>query len=276
MQELKDMINSLRNGNEPVVMTEEEYSNQQAKAYNDIAGNLNLKDGVECKTCKNKGYVMYSKYNEMYKGYTEVMRECDCMKRRRIIMKAQLSGLGEYLKYRPKDFIATDDWQKENKKLMAEYCQSHADDDTWFAAIGQSGAGKTMLGSIIANYLLYEKKKNVVYITWTDFIRKVKSDMMGDKSNEVSSYLEDIKNIEVLFIDELLKKYNETDLKYIIEIINYRYTNNLKTIITSERVVNELLDIDEATFSRVIEKCNDFIINIDKDRSKNYRLKKIK
>lgn len=275
MQELKDIIDSLRNGEEPVTMTDEEFSSRQVKAYNDTVGHLNEKDGVECKECKNKGYIMFSRFDEMYQGYTEVMRRCKCMERRSIIMKAQISGLGEYLNYRAKDFVATEKWQQDNKQLMIEYCQQQAEEDTWFAALGSSGSGKTMLCSIIANHLLYNLKKNVIYITWTDFISKLKRDMMGDNTNVVSNYLEEIKNIEVLFIDELLKKYNDTDLKYIIEIINYRYTNNLKTIITSENVLNDLLDIDEATFSRVVEKCGKYMINIPKDRSKNYRLKKL-
>ena len=113
------------------------------------------------------------------------------------------------------------------------------------------------------------------YITWTDFIGRLKRDMMGDNSNDVSDYFDKLKKVEVLFIDELLKKYNETDLKYLIEIINYRYTNNLKTIITSEKTINELLEIDEATFSRVIEKADKYIINIQKDKTKNYRLKNV-
>lgn len=276
MQELKNIIDSLRKGEEPVTLSEEEFSNQQAQAYNNITGHLNEKDGVECEKCKNKGYIMISKFNEMYNGYTEVMRECECMKRRKIIMKANLSGLGEYLNYRAKDFEVKEEWQKKNKNLMIDFCKNHAEDNTWFAALGTSGCGKTMLCSIIANHLLFNMKANVLYITWMDFIGKLKRDMMGDNSNVVSSYLEDIKNIDVLFIDELLKKYNDTDLKYIIEIINYRYTNNLKTIITSERMLDDLLDIDEATFSRMVEKCNGFMINEAKDRKKNYRLKNIK
>ena len=153
------------------------------------------------------------------------------------------------------------------------YCRS--DNKQWFITLGQSGAGKTLISTIIANYLLLKKDKTVIYITWTDFISKLKRDIMSDNSNEVSNYLDDIKQVEVLYIDELLKKYNDTDLKYIIEIINYRYTNNLTTIISSERTIDELLEIDEATFGRIIEKAEKYIINIPKDKKKNYRLKNL-
>ena len=112
-----------------------------------------------------------------------------------------------------------------------------------------------------------------MYIIWTDFIGKVKRDMMGEKANDVSEDMDKVKNVDVLFLDEVIKKYNETDLKYLIEIINYRYTNGKKTIITSEKLMPEFLDIDEATFGRAIENCEGFMINIPKDRKKNYRLR---
>ena len=112
-----------------------------------------------------------------------------------------------------------------------------------------------------------------MYITWTDFISRIKRNMLGDKANEVSNALDDIKNCDVLFMDEVVKSYTEADLRYLIEILNYRYTNNKKTLITSEKVLSELLDIDEAAFGRAVEKSNGFIINIPKDRKKNYRLR---
>ena len=178
-----------------------------------------------------------------------------------------------YLYGTSKDYIAIDDWQKDNKNKMISYCQNDIESDKWFIGCGQSGSGKTLLVSIIANYLLKNFNKEVRYVTWTDFISQLKRDMLGDNSNQVSMYLDEIKNAEVLFLDELLKIYNQTDLKYAIEIINYRYNNNLKTLITSEHSLKELLKIDEATFGRVIEKSKEYVVEIPKDSTKNYRLK---
>ena len=239
----------------------------KAKTYNDTVGNLTECD---CELCKNKGYIQKVRYEELYNDFVVYMKPCECMKKREIIRKAMASGLGEYIHKRFDDYIATDEWQKNIKAKAIDYVKSN--NDNWFVALGQSGCGKTLICSIVANYMLGDGK-TVTYITWTDFISKLKRDMMADNQEEVSRYLESIKNVDVLFIDELLKKYNETDLKYIIEIINYRYTNDLRTIITSERTINELLDIDEATFSRMIEKSKKYIINIPKDRMKNYRLR---
>lgn len=255
---------------ETIEMSNKERLEELAAIYNDTEGNLKYFD---CPKCKNKGYIQKVKFNEFYNDYIEVMVECECMSKRRLMIKAQKSGLGDYLNKRFNDYIADSEWQTHIKTKAIEYCKN--DNNYWFVTLGQSGSGKTLISSIIANYLLLKKSKTVLYITWTDFISKLKRDIMGDNSSEVSDYLDEIKNVEVLYIDELLKKYNETDLKYIIEIINYRYTSNLQTIISSERTIDELLEIDEATFGRVIEKADSFIINIPKDKKKNYRLRKL-
>lgn len=257
--------------NQPIkTLSSKERAERDAETFNDRIGNLEL---VDCPKCKNKGMIMKVVFAELYNDYITCVCDCECMNKRRILSKAKKSGLGEYLDKRFNDYIATEDWQKNIKAKAIEYIKS--DNNYWFVTLGQSGAGKTLISSIIANYLLLKQEKTVIYITWTDFISKLKRDMMGDNSDEVSKYLDEIKNVEVLYIDELLKKYNETDLKYIIEIINHRYTNNLKTIISSERNVDELLDIDEATVGRMIEKADRFIINIPKDKKKNYRLRNL-
>lgn len=240
------------------------------ETYNEREGDMDLIDGINCDICKNKGLVKV-----LVDGCVKV-RKCECIERRNSFGNARNSGLGDYLNKNIDDYVVTEPWQEHCFDMMNKFITSHSKDNTWFVALGQSGSGKTLICSIIANYLLFVAKRKVHYLTWTDFIGQLKRDMMGEKTNEVSVYLDKIKKVDVLFIDEMLKKYNDTDLKYLIEIINYRYTNDLKTIITSENTYEKLLDIDEATFSRVIEKCKGFNIEIPKDRKKNYRLKRLR
>lgn len=254
-----------------VGMTEEdkkaELDRLDIESYNEKEGDMDLIDGIHCDICKNKGWVKV-----LVDGCVRV-RQCTCIGRRQSCMDAKNSGLGKYLSKDQGDYIVTEEWQAKIFDSMQRYIQNHSNDNVWFMALGQSGCGKTLICSIIANHLLFVAKRKVMYLTWTDFISKLKRDVMGDKTNEVSAYLDKVKKVDVLFIDEMLKKYNDTDLKYLIEIINYRYANDLKTIITSENVFDKLIDIDEATFGRAIEKCEGFSINIPKDRKKNYRLK---
>lgn len=247
----------------------------ECEKWNNKEGDLNKTDGIDCPICKNKGFIMY-KFEDKSMGDWDVRTKwCTCKTQRESSLRALRSGLGDYLNKTSKDYIAIDDWQKDNKNKMISYCKEDIESDKWFIACGQSGSGKTLLVSIIANYLLKNFNKEVRYVTWTDFISQLKRDMLGDNSNTVSKYLDEIKNAEVLFLDELLKVYNQTDLKYAIEIINYRYNNNLKTLITSEHSLKELLKIDEATFGRVIEKSKEYIVETPKDTAKNFRLKNL-
>ena len=267
MIDIKSLLKDFSTDGKSLEEQREELERLSIESYNESEGDMDLIDGIHCNKCKNKGWVML-----LVDGYT-TCRKCECIERRKSCMNAKKSGLGEYLEKTLANYIVTDEWQERCYSMVDNFIRDHSKDNVWFMALGQSGCGKTLMCSIIANWLLFVAKREVVYLTWTDFIGQLKRDMMGEKTNDVSQYLDRIKKVDVLFIDEMLKKYNDTDLKYLIEIINYRYTNNLKTIITSENVEDKLLDIDEATFSRAIEKSEGFLINIPKDRKKNYRLK---
>lgn len=269
MENISEFLKDLRKEAEANPMTVEEFQQFQVDSYNESIGNLNEEDGIDCELCKNKGWIQY------FKGGYVMTRQCYCEAKRKTYRRAMRSGLGEYLKKTLDDYRTNAPWQETLKGITKEFIEHHSQDNVWMMACGQSGSGKTLLCSIVANHLLFNQAREVMYVTWTDFISKLKRDMMGDKTNKVSEYLEEVKKCEVLFLDETLKKYTETDLKYLIEIINYRYTNDKKTIITSERILDELLDIDEATFGRAVEKCEGYLMNIPKDRCKNYRLRAV-
>ena len=66
------------------------------------------------------------------------------------------------------------------------------------------------------------------------------------------------------------------DINVAFELINYRYINpGLTTIISSERTLSELLEIDETTAGRIAEctKLGGYCINLKKDASRNWRMR---
>jgi DNA replication protein DnaC len=83
----------------------------------------------------------------------------------------------------------------------------------------------------------------------------------------------------VLYIDDFFKTESgklptTAEINIAFEILNFRYNNpDLVTIISSEKGMSELLEIDEATGSRIFERSKDYSISIAKDKNKNYRLK---
>ena len=60
-------------------------------------------------------------------------------------------------------------------------------------------------------------------------------------------------------------------MKLAFEILNYRYINKKPTILSSEWYINELADMDEATASRIAERCGEFSMMVGRDRSRNHR-----
>lgn len=236
--------------------------------YNNSTGD---KKGYDCSKCKNRGDFLIPSDDEI----TTVVKECECAFARRSLRNAKISGLGNYINKTFADFKTDEEWQKSIYNKAIEYIKD--DSNAWFVITGQSGAGKTLICSIIANDFLFNQRKKVIYLTWTDFIGKVKRNLMGENALKADSDIERAKNAEILFIDEFLKTHTEADLKYIVEIINYRYSKQLKTIITSELSADELMGIDEATAGRIKEMAEisrtKYIINIGKDRKKNQRLK---
>jgi DNA replication protein DnaC len=251
-------------------MTAKDFWLYTIDCYNDSEGNLHEEDGINCPVCKNKGTV------QVVEGNYAPYRDCVCMGRRNALKQAKRSGLGKYLTKTINDYLADEEWRSKCKRAVESYLEKHSDDDVWFIACGQNGSGKTLLGSIIANTLLMKHGRAVKYVVWSDFIGEVKRDMMSENASEVSERMKDAKYADVLFLDEVFKEFNATDKRYLAEIINYRYTNDKKTILTSEKLLNELLDIDEATFGRAVEQCQGFIINIPRDRKKDWRLRSLK
>ena len=79
---------------------------------------------------------------------------------------------------------------------------------------------------------------------------------------------------EILLIDDLFKgKVTESEINIMFEIINYRYLNHLPMIVNSEYVIERILYFDEAIGSRIYEMCKDYVVEIKKDRNKNFRLR---
>ena len=79
---------------------------------------------------------------------------------------------------------------------------------------------------------------------------------------------------DVLLIDDLFKgKINESDINIIFEIINYRYMNCLPIIVSTEFTVDKLLSFDEGTGSKIYEMCKSYVVEIEKKKENNYRLR---
>ena len=107
-----------------------------------------------------------------------------------------------------------------------------------------------------------------------------------NEADEYSAELGRLQTIEVLYIDDFFKPVtaedrdgnlrtvppSPADIRIAFEILNYRYINRLPTIISSEWHLSELADMDEATASRIAERCGEYAMVIGRDKKRNHRL----
>ena len=160
------------------------------------------------------------------------------------------------------------EWIDKNKKnsCLGDLLNNFAEHMpcNWLMFLGQSGCGKTHLCSGISNWLL-EQNKRVLYVRYIELSNYI--------SNFDYSLLERAKHAQILYLDDLFKSSaNRLDDKAIFDLIDYRYNNNMQTIISCERTSQEMIDINEAVTGRIVEKCTGFFFEIEKEPGKNYRL----
>lgn len=244
-----------------------EYGTQEwAVDYCDRANSRVAKsdDGYNCPICLNKE-IIWNVYQDNEDGHFYVLaHRCKCTEIRKA--NKNLTGIGSYGESGWDSYHTDQAWQKSIKNKALDYVK----DGNWWFIGGQTGSGKTLITSIIFNELIKDKigKRKI----WTDWIGQFKRDLMNN-TEIADDEIDEMKTVPILFIDELIKYYNETDLKYLNEIINYRYNENLKTLITSEKCSDELLKLDQGTFGRIVEKCGKkYVTNIGQDSNRNYRV----
>ena len=161
-------------------------------------------------------------------------------------------------------FVVKTPWQERMKSKAIEYVSNYS--DKWFFIGGNVGTGKTKLCTTIIAKLLEKKSSSVIYFRWaSDFQRYT-----FDKDREQLSY---IKNCQILYIDDFLRNRDISTPERILamDIIDYRYINNLCTIISSELSYEEIEDIDYALATRIYEKCGCYNLSMKRDKERNVR-----
>lgn len=260
----------------------ENYVRLQCDGYNSTTGKRNELDGYDCKQCKNRGN--FAKPMQSGTIWVEQLVPCSCMPTRNTILKLKKSGLKNIITdYKFDKYIVTEEWQRAIKESAMNYAKNP--DNSWFFLGGASGCGKTHLCTAIAGCFL-RAGKNVRYMLWRDDITKLKNCITD--ADTYDDLMQSYKTAEVLYIDDLFKngkgadgkvsQPTTSDINIAFELLNYRYNNkHLVTIISSERLITDLIEIDEATAGRIAEMSFDkgYCININPDKKKNYRIRGI-
>lgn len=227
--------------------TSDERRRERMEAANSIPGAI---AGYDCPECSNRGFKL--RIDE--RGYTTAV-ECRCMIRRRSEMQIAKSGLSELVKrYTFDAWQAKELWQRKARELAEAYASAPSG---WFVAAGSVGTGKSHLCTAICERLM-GMGLAVRYMLWRDV--SVQAKAVVNDEEEYSRIVDPLKRVKVLYIDDLFKTGKGQsptvgDVNLAFEILNARYNDRDKiTIISTERSIEELLDIDEAVGSRIYER----------------------
>lgn len=252
-----------------------EIERRKAESVNATFGKLDKQDGYNCPLCKNKGYIMRAVEED--NAWHMVASDCKCKKIRLSIQRMRRSGLQNMIHdYTFDSFQAGEPWQQKLKSAAIDYVKSQ---EGWFFIGGQSGSGKTHICTAICRELLLAEKE-VLYMLWRDEIVRLKSLVTDTEPYETE--IRRYKTVDVLYIDDLFKsgkgagetmqRPTAADINIAFEILNFRYNSRLLTVISSECTISDLLEIDEATAGRILERA--MVFNLLPDRSRNWRLRK--
>ena len=218
-----------------------------------------------CPKCRDVGFLFWTDERGC-----EVARRCECFAIRREKEFLRKSGISaEFQKKTFDDFMTNGSPQLSNAKAKAmQYVKNFRDTEhgryNSIMFYGQSGAGKTHLGTAICGDLM-NNGVAVVYMPYRNAVTKLKQNIIDEEiySSELNRYMQ----ARVLYIDDLLKgKLTETDVNIMYEVMNYRYMNHMPVIISTEKSLDGLLAFDE-----IIEMCRGNIIQFQ-GMELNYRL----
>ena len=224
----------------------------------------------ECDKCHGIGYIGYEKDGYQY------VKECDCLSLVRARERLISSGISD--EFQKKGFNNFDtrgmEVLKKAREIGIDYCKNfltiRSEKRNSVLYMGQVGSGKTHLSMAICNNIMNVHKVGCVYMPYRDEVLKIKQTVTD--SINYNRAIDRFKTAPVLMIDDLLKgKNTDADINIMFEIINYRYLNNMPMVISTEKTVEELLEFDEGTMSRVIEMARGHQIEII-GKEYNYRV----
>lgn len=233
---------------------------------------------IECQNCKDIGWIKHTD------GSYESVEPCKCTIKKQHQAIIANSGIAEGFQNKSLDGFKTEGRPEVIKKAkeaainyINEYRSIRKERNNSIAFVGSVGSGKTHLSIAVANELL-ERGVPVRYMEYRREIDAIKRNRLDDEY--YYRIIMRFKTVEVLLIDDLFKgavkegQLNLSDLGIMFDIINHRYLEGKPIIISSEYNMKQLINMDEATGSRILEMCRGRVMDIS-GKGTNYRIRGI-
>ena len=251
-------IVSLNDTETTLFSSEEEFLDSIVEMQNELSQQPSY--GIDCPMCKNKAVIYFRQDTAL------VAKPCECHIQRKLMQELTRSG---YKRMYDRAFLDTFKTDNEFQVVMLNRALKYLGKyPKWLYIGGQVGSGKTHIALAILRELIKDGKvTSVQLMNWRQDSTELKQ-IVFDDAYSYNRRTKRLKESELLLIDDFIKgEYTQADLKLAFDLINYRYMENLPTIITSEKLIHEVTEIDEAIGSRIEELATTILINRDKERN---------
>lgn len=242
-----------------------------------------------CPKCKDKGFTLTkepdldaernpTQWPNGEDKLLDVMKDCEChkkvlsqnlMKSSEITDEFKKMGFGNFVLEGKHPLISAAHSCAIN--YFKDYDEIKETRFNSISLLGQPGCGKTHLLTAVANNLIIKKQVSVLYFPFVEGFNDLKDDF-----SLLEKKIQRMKRVGVLFIDDLFKgrdRPTQFQVEQMFGVINYRYLNHKPVMVSSEKTVDELCDIDEALGTRIYQMSKDYTVVIKGDRKTlNHRL----
>lgn len=214
-------------------------------------------------------------------GWLEVDRNtvkpCPCVEELKARKRLEASGLSGVIERLTFDAYRTrEPWQAFALQTARAWTDAIlAGDKPWMFFGGAVGSGKTHLCTAACGELL-KRGVGVRYMLWPEESRRLRACVTEEDAFDELTY--PLKKAPVLYVDDLFKvqrgstKVTPAEVRVAFELLDARYRMNKPTVISTEWMEAELMDMDEGTFSRMHQMAKGYVMEIGRKEGRNMRL----
>lgn len=226
---------------------------------------VDLKPAWDCPHCEDTGRIYVDE---------EKIKVCSCRGQQKTAWRQHLAGLPPRLEgasFAGVNYELYRESERNQVRKIFNYVEKYCDSlnpggrGHGLFIHGSTGSGKSWLLGCIANRI--SPVMSVKYMVFADFLDTLRATFSGSGHASEQELIEYVKQADLLLLDDLgVEKASEFSLKYLSQIIDYRYRSLKPVVVTSNFTLEELRNrtqsdlYGERIIWRLIETCD--ILNL--------------